>query len=214
MDGTLVDTEEANWTIIQEGCRNTAILSDSDIKSVQEVLESRKQEYIGTTIVGFLEKLFNGLHIHEAAVTAQTISDTKPQILRDLLTRGKINDFKKIIDLAKILQRGGFKVSLVTSSTKDSADAILEHFQIRRYFSPIITRDEVGDRRKEDPYPYNLAMQEFQVQPNQTLIFEDSDPGIKSGRDSGAVVVALRNISEQKLTTLKHHNIIPIDLVG
>ena len=210
MDGTLANSEKINWQIVEEGCKNREILGD-DVDKIR-LTPGDKESYVGSTIVSFLTALFLKLGIEDAATKAAKIAATKPGILAGQLKAGNVQGFEKIIKLAKLLRSEGFKLALVTSSNIDSVNLILEHFGLGKCFAPIIAREQMGNRLKPDSYPYELAMKQLKVEPRHTLVFEDSNPGIESARDAGTVVVALRNIEEQRLSSLRDDRIIPMDL--
>ncbi|NLM67741.1 MAG: HAD family hydrolase, partial [Enterococcus sp.] len=55
-------------------------------------------------------------------------------------------------------------------------------------FDTILTGEEV-DSAKPDPEIYLTLMRKFDVKPNETLIFEDSEPGLEAARASDACYI-------------------------
>lgn len=86
----------------------------------------------------------------------------------------------------------GFPLALVTS---DNLDRTLEDFSrtdyaLMRYFSVIITVDDVANP-KPHPEPYLRATALLGVEPENTLVVEDSDHGASAALDAGANVLLL-----------------------
>lgn len=95
----------------------------------------------------------------------------------------------------------GYPLALVTA---DSLDNLLEDFSRTDYglmqcFSVIITVDDVINA-KPDPEGYVRAMTLLGVDPERTLVVEDSDLGATAALDAGANVLLLagaRRVSEE-----------------
>ena len=60
-------------------------------------------------------------------------------------------------------------------------------FHCAAWFGVFITGEDVV-RSKPDPEGYLKAMAHFGVTPAETMIFEDSGPGLEAARASGATV--------------------------
>lgn len=187
MDGTLIDSEGANIRIVEEGLKEHGVTI-----SAQE-----KEDYIGTTIKGFCEKILKERKIADAESKALAISDSKKVKFPQMLERNEIDAFDKVIDLIKKLQGQGFKFALVTNSQREIMEKVLEHFKLRNYFQLSYGREDADGKSKPNPYVYNKTMRQLNSKPKSTLIFEDSATGIKAADDSGAQVIAIKNLPDQ-----------------
>lgn len=76
-------------------------------------------------------------------------------------------------------------IALVTTASKENTWNILNHFHVLEVFDLIVTQKDV-EHHKPDPEGFIKAMQFFDVSPRNTLIFEDSDVGIKAAAASKA----------------------------
>ena len=70
---------------------------------------------------------------------------------------------------------------------RKKATEVLEYFHCADWFGVFITGEDVV-RSKPDPEGYLKAMAHFGVTPAETMIFEDSGPGLEAARASGATV--------------------------
>ncbi|MDD4850470.1 MAG: HAD family phosphatase [Gemmiger sp.] len=99
---------------------------------------------------------------------------------------------RKNTGLFAILQalRGQCPLGLVTTGSRRNATEILTHFGCLDWFDLVITQEDVV-RNKPDPEGYCKAMAHFGVPAANTLIFEDSGPGLAAARASGAQVMGV-----------------------
>lgn len=75
----------------------------------------------------------------------------------------------------------------VFTGRRKNATEVLEYFHCADWFGVFITGEDVV-RSKPDPEGYLKAMAHFGVTPAETMIFEDSGPGLEAARASGATV--------------------------
>ena len=85
----------------------------------------------------------------------------------------------------------GFKVGLVTNTTRATYNKIRSVLNIDDYFQFVITATE-SQKPKPSSLPYLEAMESLCLDPKETLIIEDSKTGLISAVNSGAHVVGLK----------------------
>lgn len=84
-------------------------------------------------------------------------------------------------------EAAGHDLACVTTGSRKNATEVLEYFHCADWFGVFITGEDVV-RSKPDPEGYLKAMAHFGVTPAETMIFEDSGPGLEAARASGATV--------------------------
>jgi HAD superfamily hydrolase (TIGR01509 family) len=99
------------------------------------------------------------------------------------------------------LKNLGIKVGLVTNSVRQTTEFMLEYAGILKFLDVVITNEDVVDG-KPSPEGYLKAMTLLNVRPEETLIVEDGDYGIKAARASGAKVLVVNEPSEVGLELL------------
>ena len=87
----------------------------------------------------------------------------------------------------------GYKLAVVTSSSKLEIGAILKSEKILDRFDVAVYGDDVTNL-KPHPEPYLLALERLGV--TKALVLEDSEPGMRSGRAAGCEVLAVKHPSE------------------
>ena len=64
---------------------------------------------------------------------------------------------------------------------------IIEYTKKDKLFDYIITGDDIKNS-KPDPEGFNKAIEYFEANPSDVVIFEDSDVGVEAARKTGATV--------------------------
>jgi sugar-phosphatase len=81
-------------------------------------------------------------------------------------------------------------VAIVSASVRREIDAVLNAACLRHEVSAIVSHDDVTNG-KPDPEGYLAAARLLGVEPEQMLVFEDTEVGLTAARAAGARVVGL-----------------------
>jgi len=92
--------------------------------------------------------------------------------------------------LEAVRDRGLF-VGLATSSSRREVEAFLDRFDLASCFDVALSLDDVT-RAKPDPEIYFLAARMLGVAPQEMLVVEDSEHGVRAAKAAGADCVAVR----------------------
>ena len=82
------------------------------------------------------------------------------------------------------------KLAIASSAPPVNIDFILDHLQIRPYFSLIVDETMVS-RGKPDPEVYLITSKRLGIPPEQCVVIEDSMAGIESAKRAGMKVVGI-----------------------
>lgn len=104
------------------------------------------------------------------------------QIIPEVVT--VVNDYWSIKPMA-----------VVSSGQRLSVLASLDAISLRGKFDLIVTEEDV-EEHKPSPQPYLNAAAKLNVSPNRCLIFEDTDDGLKSATQAGAMTIDVRKIAK------------------
>lgn len=102
--------------------------------------------------------------------------------------------------MQKIKESGKY-ICVCSNSIASRMETELTNLELREYVDGIYCGTDLG-HAKPDPFIYKVSMQACNVEPNETVVIEDSKAGIKAGHDSGAFVIAYKDaqgISDQSL---------------
>ena len=101
-----------------------------------------------------------------------------------------------------------FKLALVSGSSRQDILWALDKLKIREHFQVILGAEDYP-RSKPSPDGYQKAIQSFQVQPHECIVFEDSSAGISSARQAGTWVVAITSTNHFQQDITQAHLQIP-----
>lgn len=92
-------------------------------------------------------------------------------------------------ELVGLLRENGFQTGIVSSSRRPWIETVLDQIGDRSLFDYTLSLNEVGLPSKPASDGYLRAMQDLGTEPSSTIILEDSNNGILSGKASGAFVI-------------------------
>lgn len=169
LDGTLFDTKDVNYHAYRVAMKPYGYDLDYE----------------------YYCKFCNGRHYTEflpqLAITDEEIlskiHESKKKLYQNYLDKAVLNT--GLIDIIKALQKFGYKTAIVTTASKENCIDILNKFQIYNLFDLILTQNDIK-KTKPDPEGFVKAMNYFAAEPDETIIFEDSDVGLEAAQRSGA----------------------------
>ena len=110
-----------------------------------------------------------------------------------------------------------YKTGLVTATSRSTLNWIINQIELDNFFKHILSGDETK-RNKPYPDPYMMMMKFLSVQPENTVIVEDSLHGLQSGLSAGGNVIAITgSVSANDLSSahriVQHLNEITIEMI-
>ncbi len=141
-------------------------------------------EYVikGQTLVQIFDRYFPGEEKKQHQIT-QSLNDYEKNMPYDY-----VDGFENFI---KDIQSKGIKTAIVTSSNLAKMENVYaRHPEFKKYFNAILTSEDFSES-KPSPDCYLKAAERLGVSPKESVIFEDSAAGLRSGTASGARVIGL-----------------------
>jgi len=99
------------------------------------------------------------------------------------------------------LKSQGYMIGCGSNSVRNSIEVMLEKSDLLKYMEIIVSAQEV-ESPKPDPAMYNQIISNFKLQPEECLIVEDNENGIKAARLSGAHVLIVKEVDEVNLENI------------
>lgn len=177
LDGTLVDTHQANYQAYKKALEVFGIsITFDDFKKT-----------IGHHAQDFLPKLAPGLKPYQY----KQISDKKAVYYKDVVHISELNT--KLVQFLDMVSKDN-QIVLITTARRVNAKAVLEHHRLTSYFDHIITREDVRDS-KPSPEAYQLALKKTGLTNAEAVAFEDSEVGRSAAEAAGIPVVMVREFT-------------------
>lgn len=174
LDGTLVDSKE---TIIK------STISALDSLNIPHKIDHKKF----SNMIGLhFNDIFSEFNI------PVTDFDTFINIYKSeyfkYISDSVLYDGVKIV--LKDLSEKKVKISLLTTKGQDQADRLIDHFELRNYFSFVMGRRD-GLKHKPSPESLLFICDEINVEPKGTLMVGDTELDILCGKNAGAKTCAV-----------------------
>lgn len=172
LDGTLFDTNYVNYYTYKEALENYGVKLEIDYEYYAKNWNGRSyKEFLPEVLGNDNEKM-------------EKVHDKKLELYKERLDKARINkNLFSIIDALK----NEYYLAIVTTASKKNVLQILEHFAKEKVFDLVIAKEDVK-KVKPNPEGYIIAMKHFDILPENTIIFEDSQVGIEAAIASGADV--------------------------
>jgi beta-phosphoglucomutase-like phosphatase (HAD superfamily) len=97
----------------------------------------------------------------------------------------------------------GYQLAVCSNSVRKSIEVMMEKAALSEYLSFIISNEDVV-QGKPNPEMYIKAMQELSLQPNECLIIEDNENGLKAAYASGAHVLKVEKVQDVNYFNIKN----------
>lgn len=186
MDGLLVDTETLGVRVAIAVCKDLNI--DLDLQE--------QGSFIGVTDEKFYRELFNK---RSADQDVSVVLGKHSGVYEELL-RTELSAFEGAHTLPKDLKAKGFRLGLVSGSTRNQIGIILDRLQIKDEFDVIVSCDDIT-KSKPDPEGYMTAAKKLGIEAKDCLVFEDARTGILAAKSAGMKVVGVVNRGGQDLSS-------------
>lgn len=194
LDGTLVDSMWV-WAKIDE-----VYLGERNIEVPQDMEKDLEGMSFTETAAYFKERFALEDSVEE-------IKEAWNQLALEFYTKhiplkANVNEFLQLLHTKNI------KLGIATSNSITLVTAILERFDIKKYFHSIRTSCEV-EKGKPHPYIYLKVAEDLGVNPEDCLVFEDVPNGVLAGRRAGMDVWAVEDLqskdTKESLQELANH---------
>ncbi|MCS7067361.1 MAG: HAD family hydrolase [Meiothermus sp.] len=178
-DGTILDTESTEFQAWQEVYRQHG----------KELSLDYWLPFIGNNSIpfdpaGHLEKLL-GTPLDKKGI--EDWVDQRKQSLNQSL-----EPLPGVLEYLEAAQAMGLKLAVASSSRRAWVEGHLERLGLLQYFRVIRTKEDVA-LTKPDPALFLRAAEGLGLPPQETIVLEDSQNGVRAARSAGAFTVAIPN---------------------
>ena len=178
-NGVIIDDERLQMSAYQE------VLKNYDIDLTEEIYFSA----LGMDDKRFVHHAFESAGKPLSAETLNAVLDAKSIIHRKLI-ENELPLFPGVVTFLKAAARH-FDLCLVSMATRDEIGYVLDRARLRNLFSVLVTTEDVN-ACKPSPACYQRALEDLNkvrherrllpLAAKESLVIEDSPPGIQSGR--------------------------------
>lgn len=170
MDGTLFDTTEVNYKAYKFALNEYGY--DLHWDYFREQCNGKNYKEFLKPIIGSDEETMEQIHVK------------KKEVYFNYLNCAKCNE--NLLEIVRTMKSdNAFYTAIVTTASKKNCMELLMAFKVDKLFDLILTQEDI-EYLKPNPQGFEKAMEFFEVSPEDTIIFEDSEIGLEAAKYSKA----------------------------
>jgi HAD superfamily hydrolase (TIGR01509 family) len=99
------------------------------------------------------------------------------------------------------LKAQGYKIAACSNSIRKTMEILFERSSLTDYFDFYLSNEDIKEP-KPHPEIYTMAIERLNLRPEECLILEDNENGIKAAKLSGAHLLVIQDVSEVNLENI------------
>jgi len=99
------------------------------------------------------------------------------------------------------LKARGYRLSVCSNSIRATVELMMQKANLSQYLENMVSNEDVS-KSKPDPEMYVKSMNFFGLAPDECLIVEDNENGIKAARASGGHLLVVQDVAETNITNI------------
>jgi len=190
MDGVLVEAKQIHYETFNEALKEIDVkyvITETEHLSTYDGLKTTQKLELLTKNKGLSTEFYEQIWSRKQQLTIEAITHLKSD--------------NRLIEIFKELRNRGYKLACCSNSIRRSVLVILSKIGLIEYMDLILSNEDVKNS-KPHPEMYWKAMSMMSVLPEETLIVEDSPPGLLAASRSRANVLRVDNPSDLVLSKI------------
>ena len=178
LDGVLIDAKKIHYEALNEALGEQYAISEKEHTNTYDGRKTFEKLKLLTEQKGLPTTLHNEIYDKKQSITMEKISALEP--------------IEEITKLFQELEQEKYLIGVCSNSIRRTVLTALAKTQLMEYCSVIISNEDVKNS-KPHPEMYWKAMSMMSVLPEETLIVEDSPPGLLAAERSRANYIRVDN---------------------
>jgi len=181
LDGVLLDSKEIHFNALNlalDEVGDNYIIHRHEQDTVYEGLTTNAKLQILTETKRLSKELHRDVWQRKQEYSAVLFESISPD--------------EDLVSLFKFIKSRGIKIAVASNSIRKTLDTCLKSLGVVNYVDYSLSNEDV-EFPKPDSQIYNKCMSHFGVGPEDTVIFEDSEIGLRSAFGTGAKVEKVIN---------------------
>jgi HAD superfamily hydrolase (TIGR01509 family) len=190
MDGVLIDAKEWHYEALNRALDLFGMpISRFDHLTTFDGLPTRKKLEMLSLERGLPRELHEFVNEMKQRYTLELVhTRCKPRFAHERLLSS--------------LRAAGLRLAVCSNSVRATVDAMMERSGLAPWLHLTISNEDVA-RAKPDPEMYLKAMAHFGLDPDECLVVEDNEHGVRAARAAGAHVLAVRGVEDVTLRAVR-----------
>ncbi len=184
LDGTLVDSFDAWFKVYNESLAEFGF---------RPVTRNEFKAHFGSPIEKDVRENFRGC----------TVNQVENAYNRNFLKNiNRVKLFPGAKETLNALKNKGYELGLITGSTRQITNNLIQKFNLGKFFNVILTMDDVK-RRKPAPDVVLKACKILAAKPQNTILVGDTKNDTLAGKSAGCITIGYKISGDYKINHLK-----------
>jgi len=131
------------------------------------------------------------------------INEMKQQYTMEIVYANCKPTFHHEFALSK-LKKSGYKMAVCSNSIRNTIEIMMDKAALSQNFEFYVSNQDVKNG-KPDPEMYNMAIGKLGLTPQDCMIIEDNENGIKAAKASGAWVMEVDEVEDVNIQNIEQH---------
>ena len=127
----------------------------------------------------------------------------KDKMLKEAIENNEVPLKQGALELLEFLKKNGYKTALATSAKKDRVKSQVNHAKINNLFDAIVCADDIVNS-KPDPEIFLKAAEKVNIKPENCIVIEDSEAGIRAAFNAGMIAFHVKDLKEADENIMKY----------
>lgn len=171
LDGVLIDAKNIHYEALNRALGEKYAITEKEHLSIFDGKKTKEKLELLTSLKGLPRELHDEVHQTKQKETSELVAE--------------LEAIPEITALFEALKTEGYQLGVCTNSIRNTVEIALKAIDLSEYCSIIVSNEDVLNS-KPHPEMYWKAMSFLGVQPEETLIIEDSPTGLLAAHRSGA----------------------------
>ena len=190
LDGVLIDAKQIHYDALNNALGEKYAITEDEHMNFYDGRKTREKLNLLTENKGLPIKRHEEIYTDKQKQTIELISQLKP--------------IPDIVELFRFLSDSGYSIGVCSNSIRKTVLTALAKTDLIQYCNIIISNEDVKNS-KPHPEMYWKAMSMMTALPEETLIIEDSPPGLLAAQRSRANYVRVNNPFEVNINKITPH---------
>lgn len=184
MDGVIVDSEPIFYEVEMNLFKDLGL----------NISEEEHRGYVGTKTSEMWTELKERFGIQKTV--HELIDIETKRYLEYIASMKKFEPIPGVANLIKELSSNGISLALASSSRIEEISLILKMLKLKDYFGVVVSGDQVT-KGKPAPDIFLLAIKKLKVLPEECIVFEDSENGVKAANSAGIKCIGFKGLNSR-----------------
>ena len=192
MDGVLIEAKDWHYEALNKALNLFGLeISRYDQLVTYDGLPTKKKLEMLSTERGLPQELHT------------FINEMKQQYTMEIVYANCKPTFHHEFALSK-LKNSGYKMAVCSNSIRNTIEIMMDKASLSKNFEFYVSNQDVKNG-KPDPEMYNMAIRKLGLTPQECMIIEDNENGIKAAKASGAWVMEVDEVEDVNIQNIEQH---------